>query len=91
MPVSVCDIVTSHLICSVFHELVLNHILDFFHISRSAHCITGQGNRISNLLNLIRTKLLGLIHRVVGLLDSYYDLLLIKFYFRSASLNNLQN
>jgi len=70
------------------HQLVLYHILDFLHAGRPFHVFTCHFHIIGNLLNLLIAEFFIIDYRCIRFLYSRNDLIRIKKYLDSASLNN---
>ena len=85
------NVIPGHFVGSVFHQLVFHHVLDLFHIGRTIHTLALIHDYFCNFINLIRSQFFIIRNGIICFGNCCSNLLHIKYFFRSASFNNLQN
>ena len=72
--IAVGDVVPGHIMCLDVHELVLHHILHFFHADGAVQRLTLVGNSSGDLGDLVLCQTALAAHRIAGLSNSGDDL-----------------
>ena len=72
--IAVGDVVPGHIMCLDVHELVLHHILHFFHADGAVQRLTLVGNSSGDLGDLVLCQTALTAHRIAGLSNSGDDL-----------------
>ena len=89
--IAVGDVRLGDLKRPVRHDLLFDHILNFFHRRAAAQLLAGKLHALRNALDLLGRHALGLVHRAVGLRNGHNDLCNVKRHFRAVSLDDLHS
>ena len=87
--VAVGDIVTGDIVGADVHQLVLHHILDFFHADGAVQLLAAGGDGAGDLGDLLLRQPQLFVHRLVRLGDSHDDLGNIEWHFGAVALDDL--
>ena len=83
------NIVSRHIVCAVFHQLVFHHILNLFYAGRTLHMLTIIRYDLGNLIDFLLCQLFRILDAGFCLSDRRNNLFKIKRRLCAASLDNL--
>ena len=89
--IAVGDVVPGHIMCLDVHELVLHHILHFFHADGAVQRLTLVGHSCGDVSDLLPGETGLAAYRIAGLGDSGDDLGNIKRHFRTVAFDDLHS